>query len=201
MINSKQLETLNTEIYNDYYSSGWEDGWELKDKKLNFGNLFKITEITNIPLDNCSILDVGCGTGDILYFLPDSVKYTGIDIYKPALRIAKSKYPKANFKYGNILNIKLGKYDYVFCSGALSVNIGNNYDFLEKVVKKMFKVCKYGIAFNILTDEQGKNNEDEYLFLYNIKKVKKICKEIGQIKTTYTPMDRNNDQHTVYMWK
>lgn len=201
MITSTKFENLNTKIYDDYYSFGWEDGWLLKDKKFNFGNLFKITEITEIPLDNCSILDIGCGTGDLLYFLPDSVKYTGIDIYKPALRIAKEKYPRANFRYGNILNIKLSKFDYVFCSGALSANIGDNYFFLEKVVKKMYKICKYGLAFNILTDEKSKTKEDDYLFLYNIKKVNKICKNIGFTKSLFTPMDRNNDQHTILMWK
>jgi ubiquinone/menaquinone biosynthesis C-methylase UbiE len=195
----------NNKIYDELYSEGWIDGWEDRDKRHNFYYLFKLENYCQCSLINSSILDVGCGSGDMVKYLPKQSKYLGIDIYKPALNLAKEKYPVNKFKYGNVLTFKQQskKFDYVFCSGALSVNHGNNYEFLQKAVENMWELCDKGIAFNILT---GKNlTEEDELFDYDIKKVKKICKKIikkeGKYFQEHNPIDKYNDQHTIYLCK
>lgn len=206
----------NKKVYDSLYE--WEeDGWEEKDKRYNFYWLFKIEKYANKRLDGCSILDVGCGTGDIVKYLPDDVRYTGVDIYKPALELARKRYktPEHRFLYKNILtSVFKRKYDFVFSSGALSLNLKpinkSNYEFLKKAVSKMWNLCKYGVAFNILTDEKFKRN-DTYLFHYNMDKVEKILEKIvkdtkiqnqnsgKKIRSKYTPIDKDNDQHTIYL--
>src|SRR5574338_546701 len=189
----KEILNKNNKIYDDYYSDGYIDGWEDIDKKHNFHYLFKIEKYCKCLLDNCSVLDMGCGTGDILKYLPENCDYLGIDIYKPALNLAKIKFPdyKLRFKYRNILTFRSkSKFDFVICSGALTVNHGNNYEFLNKAVKNMWRLCKKGVTFNILSNEK----EDDELFYYDIDEVKNICLKIINKKGTYNskfnPIDK-----------
>lgn len=172
----------NTVIYNDYYKEGVVDGWEAPDKAYNFTNLTRIEKLTKIPLKGKNILDVGCGSGDFVTFLRTFAikKYLGIDIYEPALTIARKKYPQERFVNEDILSpLFRKKFDYVFCSGALSLKLESldNYYFLRLMLTKMWKTSKIGIAFNLLSDEDL--DPDEHLFYYDIQEVIKICKLIA----------------------
>lgn len=193
------LLKLNNQVYDSYYSDGIIDGWEDKDKRFNFYHLFQIAP----TFEKQSILDVGCGTGDMVKYLPKNCKYLGIDIYRPALKIAKKQFPNRVFKFGNILTFKSRPVDYVLCSGALSINLnGENYNFLEKALDKMWNLCKKGVSFNVLTNERFRNSRKSHLFLYNAIKVTRICNQYtDKIKSLYSPIDEYNDQHTFYMWK
>lgn len=211
-IHCEALHHTNTSVYDDYYRSGIIDGWEDRDKEYNFTHLFKITKKTGKSLKGTSILDLGCGTGDILPYLWEKKvgKYVGVDIYKPAIQIAKQKYPGETFIVLDILKDKtLKTFDYVFSSGALSIDLKsiNNYDFLRAMVSKMWELSKYGIAFNVLTDEDIA--PAKHLFYYSIKRVKNICKEIAPnaaIRIRRTPIDNGKDydeeaQIHVYMFR
>lgn len=193
------LEKLNNQVYDSYYSDGIEDGWEDQDKRFNFYYLFQIAP----TFEHQSVLDIGCGTGDMVRYLPKTCKYLGIDIYRPALKIARKQFPNQSFKFGNILTFKSRPFDYVLCSGALSINLnGENYDFLEKALSKMWSLCKKGVSFNVLTNERFKNSRKSYLYLYNTDKVEKICNKLTtNIKSLSTPIDNQNDEHTFYLWK
>ena len=192
---SQDVLRENTFVYDDYYRSGIIDGWEEQDKKYNFSHLFKIAKKARKSLKDATILDVGCGTGDIIPFLHQEgiKKYVGVDIYKPALTMAKKKYPDETFFLADILKAKnLGKYDFVFCSGGLSIKLQSvdNYNFFRAMVERMWQLARIGIAFNILTDEDP--DPAKHLFYYSIRKVRKICKGIAasraKIKIVRTPI-------------
>lgn len=196
----------NNKIYDDFYKDNWIDGWEEKDKRHNFWYLFKIENYCDYPLSKSSILDVGCGSGDMVKYLINTSKYLGIDIYRPAIKLAKQKYKDSIFKYGNVLTFKsTKKFDYVICSGALSVNHGNNYKFINDAITNMWKLCKKGITFNVLSDEKIKNTKKDILFVYDIEEVKHICMKIvgkqGKCFNEFNPIDRDNNQHTIYLVK
>lgn len=199
----KNIKDQNKKTY-DEISTYWEDGWEEKDKQLNFSLLFKLADFCNKSLSKSFILDAGCGTGDMVRYLPKTTKYIGIDIYKPALKRAKIKYPKYTFKYADLLTFKNPVlFDYIFLSGALTVNLKsiniNNYLFLEKALLNLWTQTGLGLAFNILTDEKYKINDTD-LFHYNIRKVQEIIEKITmRYIVRYTPLDSENDQHTIYM--
>src|SRR5882762_5205110 len=42
--------------------------------------------------DGCTVLDIGCGPGELLDYLPPHVKYTGFDVSADYIQMAKKKY-------------------------------------------------------------------------------------------------------------
>lgn len=200
----------NTAIYDSYYKSFDVDGWSSEDKQYNFAHLIKITNISGASFAGSSVLDVGCGTGDFTLYLRKQgiTSYLGVDIYAPAILLAKQKYPKERFMVLDILAEEpLGKFDFVFCSGALSVRLPKtgNYDFFAAMLKSMWQMTKIGLALNVLTDDDPDPDPD--LFYYSIEKVKRICKEVAlraNIQISHTPLGDGRDynaQSHVYLWR
>jgi len=52
--------------------------------------------LSGIP-SQCSVLDIGCGTGRIRQVLPDNLDYTGLDNSPELLEVAKRRYPNNKF--------------------------------------------------------------------------------------------------------
>lgn len=76
------------------------------------------------PTANENILDIGCGTGELLDFFPDNINYLGIDNNPEYIDFAKKKYNyKGNFICSDINNknnlIKNNYYDVVMCAGVI----------------------------------------------------------------------------------
>ncbi|MEN9407729.1 MAG: hypothetical protein RLZZ455_945 [Candidatus Parcubacteria bacterium] len=206
---SKKVLHENAYVYNDYYRVGIIDGWAKEDKAYNFRHILKIAEKSGTTLRGATILDVGCGTGDIIPTLRGAhIKdYTGVDIYKPALRIAKRKYKGEKFLLTDILTDRaLGTYDFVLCSGGMSIKLKsiNNYDFLKNMVHRMWKMAKKGLAFNLLTTEDVA--PARHLFYYDIEKVRELCKEIApdaRVQIRRTPIfngDGYEDEAQIHVY-
>lgn len=75
------------------------------------------------PRDEDNILDVGCGTGDILSYLPKTIHYWGYDISQVYIDSAKKKFSgRGNFQCG-LLDVDtlslLPKFDLVLAIGVL----------------------------------------------------------------------------------
>lgn len=179
---TKKDKEINDNLYKEYEKLKMEDGWNEGDKDINYRKLVKITKLTNSSFFNSSALDVGCGTGDLSAYLRNKniEDYLGIDIYKPAIERARVKYPKETFILGDILKDEIidKKFDFVFCSGALTTNLKtDNYLFLRAMIQKMWSHTKTGLVFNMLTDDDKEPDPD--LFFYNIDKVIKICRSIA----------------------
>lgn len=170
---------ITEELYEYFLKHGEEDGWGERDKYGNFQNLIKIVDFTNFPLKGASVLDVGCGTGDMAGFLRgfEIGEYLGIDIVELSIKFAQLKYPKEKFKKADFLRAKINKtYDYIFSSGTMAAVLStDNYVILETFVKKMWRHTRHGIAFNFLT-KRTKDDSDDTLFLYDLEKVLEICK-------------------------
>ncbi|MBX7041822.1 MAG: class I SAM-dependent methyltransferase [Ignavibacteria bacterium] len=63
-----------------------------------------------------TILELGCGTGDVLKGLADRFELTGIDSSAQMLKIAEKKIPGANFIKGDIRHPAVaGRFDAVIC--------------------------------------------------------------------------------------
>lgn len=200
---SEEDKQINTKIYDEYHRLNMVDGWYGSDKLQNYKQMMNILELTDIPLDGLSCLDVGCGSGDLSNFVRKlgATGYIGIDIYQPAIERAKQKYPQEAFILGDFLEVPIkNKFDYAFCSGSLTVKIAtDNYVFLEATVAKMWKLTKVGLVFNILTDDDKEPDKD--LFFYNIERVKNICKKIApDAKITLKKHSTRFEMH-VYMYR
>ena len=204
-----QDRNINEELYSYFLTHEEDDGWDDRDQHENFRLLFKLSEYSEKPFLNTSVLDVGCGTGDMAQFLRDLgvKKYTGIDIFPPAVMIASEKFPYEKFITGDFLTYKFCmKFDFVLCSGALSTRLSSdNYEMLTSSIKKMWNLSKKGLAFNFLAEETPGEYEDD-LFLYNIKRVLKICDELAPGAKFKAKINRTGDRREylqvhIYLYK
>ena len=64
------------------------------------------------------MLDIGCGTADIVAFLPQGCQYQGIDVHLPYIRYARKHYPQQHFQHGNWSSAETGA-DTVLLLGVL----------------------------------------------------------------------------------
>ncbi|MBI2611950.1 glycosyltransferase [Candidatus Gottesmanbacteria bacterium] len=103
-MNSRNIEKHFDNIAADY------DYW--KKKSWYYHKLIKQLFSTFVPT-NQKVLEIGCGTGDVLTFLKPSLGY-GVDISEKMVRIARKKYPALHFLKQGIedLNIRQ-KFDYI----------------------------------------------------------------------------------------
>ena len=168
----------NHRIYTKFMQLGIDDGWEKRDKRENFELLLDIIQLSKSPIKNASVLDVGCGTGDLAQFLKDKQmkEYVGIDLFEPALEKARKKFPDKKFINGDFLHYNFKRrFDFVFCSGALTTKLeSDNYEIINSWIPKMWNLATKGVAFNFLIE---RDLTDDYLFLYNPEKVIEICKK------------------------
>jgi SAM-dependent methyltransferase len=110
-----------------------------------------------------SVLDVGCGFGDFYGFLKaegvihrNRISYTGYDIAPRILEVARRKYPDARFELKDVLeDRRVPKFDYVFCSGALTLRTSEkdeHFDFVKEMLFRMYDLCSCGVAVNFLSE-------------------------------------------------
>ena len=110
-----------------------------------------------------SVLDVGCGFGDLYGFFRaekllsrHKIRYTGFDISPKLLEVARKKYPDAKFELKDILEERgLSKFDYIFCSGIFNirtVDTGSHLGFIKSMLLRMYDLVNYGVAANFLSE-------------------------------------------------
>jgi SAM-dependent methyltransferase len=103
----------------------------LRRNKYYHRNLLKYYQ-TIIP-ENSTILELGCGTGDLIGNLSPSYG-VGVDISDEMVKIAKENYPSVEFICHNIEELSLDiKFDYIIISGTLGI-VGNIQLLLGKVL-------------------------------------------------------------------
>ena len=152
-------------------------------------------------LHHCSVLDVGCGHGDLLPLLHEAfrdIDYTGIDQMAGFLNVAATRYqhiPFSRFIHGEFSQSTLKQVDYVFASGVLAYKF-QTPAFAAKMIEKMFRLCGKGIAFNML---RRVDNINGALASYDPRKVTDFCKQ-------FTPNIRVLDDYlendfTVFMYR
>lgn len=109
--------------------------------------------------DNISLLDVGCGWGGLLRHankLKIPLNYSGIDVVKEMILHGRTEFPKANFIHGDIFDVVENEaYDFVVCNAILTQKLSvTNIEmehFARKLIKKMYALCRHGIAFNMMS--------------------------------------------------
>jgi len=106
-------------------------------------------------LNNATVLDYGCGTGDFYKFLKRrgiSVQYTGVDINENFIALAKSKYPECEFHVMNADDDQFeGFYDYIFICGVFNLQVPGVDDDMKNALVTLFKHCNKGLALNALS--------------------------------------------------
>lgn len=154
-------------------------------------------------LNNCSVLDVGCGFGDFYGFLLSKrlkVKYTGYDMNPNLIEIAKIKYPSAKFEVKDFFSEDINeKFDYVISSSAFNNKLKymDNYTLIKTVIKKSFDICQIGVAINMMTNYVDYRSED--IFYYSPERIFRYCKKIAN--RVVLRHDYCLYEFTVYLYK
>jgi len=185
-------EMINTHGRESSFALGWKD---VESQQIRFKALAGIGE-----LSGRSVLDAGCGYGDLLPYLSafyQDFTYSGMEqipeLLKEAL-VRYGKWPAANFIQGNFTATLLPAIDYVFASGSLNYR-STDPDFIFKAIDKLYAACNYGFAFNLLNHIVPNG----LLVAYNPEQVisycSSICPEVKLIQD-YDPSD-----FTIYMYK
>lgn len=127
-------------------------GWRnLHSQQQRFEALARIGDLTGR-----SVLDVGCGHGDLCGYLRahgHDVEYLGLDHLPELLDVAVERYgnwPRTRFLLGDFTSAELPQADYVLCSGALSYR-HRDADLIPQMLDKLFRACRLGVGFNLLS--------------------------------------------------
>ena len=156
-----------------------------------------------------SILDIGCGIGGLYEHMQSKdldVKYTGIDIRKDFIEQATKSFATHTSSHPEFIHADFldpdfqTEYDYIFASGTFNHRIPNQMQYIEACIKKMIKLSRYAVGFNLLSDTTPYHMKEAHsLFYYNAPKILAICLAYCPyvvIKQHYLPNDM-----TLYIYK
>lgn len=198
------LNVRNAKRQKTYYNSqfciyGYDPrslGWRKGMQAIRFKNITIVGD-----LEGCSILDVGCGFGDLYEYLLKNrinVRYTGVDINRNFIKTAREAYPDAQFIEADFEEALIrGKFDWAFASGIFNLKIDDNRSFIENTLSKMFKLCRRGLAADFL--EAKKAIRTGELYYQDKVELLQFCSQLTdhvKIKDDYLPSD-----FCVYLYK
>lgn len=130
-----------------FKSVGWGN-WETQQMRFKI-----LSEIGD--LNNASIVDLGCGFGDLCKYLNGHFKnftYTGVDLVRELVEEGKRRYPQARFMVQDFLEKDFSlEGDYYLISGTLNSRLKGGFDYTEEILKKAFDLSHRGVAANFLT--------------------------------------------------
>lgn len=169
----------------DYLALGWRDR---RSQLVRFDALMDIGD-----LNQCSVLDAGCGTGDMFHFLaaryPDIKSYTGVDFISEMIDEARERIisPKAAFWPLSFMSTVLPEADYVLASGSLNY-ASTEPDYIYKAISHLFQLSRYGLGFNLLKFI----GHEGLLATYNPADIVNFCHTLSNhvvLKDDYEPED------------
>ena len=145
------------DFYNSRFQSFGRDiksvGWgTVESQHLRFECLLR-----DFDLHGKTILDVGCGLGDLVSYLDQRTcgdfTYYGIDIASSLVTAARNHFQSHNctFLCGDLFTLDLPLVDISVASGSLSFAQPNIEPYAQQVLQRMFQLSSVGISANFLT--------------------------------------------------
>ncbi len=157
--------------------------WNSKESQyLRFRQLCKVID----KQQDYSILDYGCGYGELVNFLTEEAntftRYTGFDISDEMIAKAETLFGKTNRKISFTNALSDNVYDYVVASGIFNVklNLADDSNWLEYILqtlKTIHQKSSKGFAFNALTKYSDKEYMKEYLYYADPLELFDFCKK------------------------
>lgn len=146
-------------------------------------------------MHNDSVLDIGCGLGDLFGWLKDnsyeSIQYKGIDITEALINQARVKYPNAVFEAVNVLDgVYNAESDYVFASGVFAKRNTDTTNFAKAMIEKMYRLARKGVAFNSLSAfSENLSADDNPLHPYEVLDFCRTLSPWAILRMDYHPHD------------
>lgn len=145
----------------------------------------RFTILTGVgDLDGKSILDVGCGFGDLYNFLAHqgwTGNYVGIDFVSDLIDEAQTRLPNVEFISGDFEDWDFKKpFDYVLASGIFNFKLKHedNWIYIMRMLERMLSLASKGVAVDFMTswvDYQKELNfhTDPITLIQNIRRLTK----------------------------
>jgi len=105
------------------------------------------------PLDGASLLDAGCGLGDLHAYLREravAARYTGCDLSAAHVAAAQQAYPEARFLAAEVREVLAAeRFDYVIACGLLHLRVPRWNRWAWDLVRAMYANCRRGLAVTL----------------------------------------------------
>lgn len=176
------FEKINADFFDStcekFKDSSWEACCYLDEfmQDLYYHSIFK-----NINKNFSTILDVGCGQGDLLSFLKRNTckaKYTGIDVSSKMVSICKTKYPDSEFNQTSYLDFESQNFDVILSVGTFNLRVSDKeeeqIEYLLSNIKKMYNQCNKVCSFTLMS-KHGNRDVEKELFCYEPSKIMDYC--------------------------
>ncbi|MGB0697348.1 MAG: class I SAM-dependent methyltransferase [Rhodospirillaceae bacterium] len=160
-----RIATLYTNQLRRFGTTARAVGWRSRDRQeIRFATLAKIG-----VRQGDSVLDVGCGTGDLCDWLSKRglrVRYVGLDMVPAMIKHCQTRYPGHNFVLGDLgdpaLSRKEDAVDWVLASGLFAHRKEDPFPDMLALVAKMYRICRKGVAFNSLSSAHCPEEADQW---------------------------------------
>ncbi|MBZ0224284.1 MAG: class I SAM-dependent methyltransferase [Dokdonella sp.] len=129
------------------------------DHILRLDRMLSVAQTFPCNATQFSLLDVGCGYGslyDRALELEVPIEYTGIELVDDMLTHVRTDKPEANWITGDVLtHTFVDPFDYVITNGTLTqkleLTIPEMEEYSKTMIKRMFSLCRKGVAFNLMS--------------------------------------------------
>lgn len=171
MSNNKDYDLIFKYIKN-YYDELVEK-YQYNSKSLDYGNansqLKKFSQFKRFfPINNLSILDIGCGFGDFYRYSEENnldIQYQGFEINQSIINLANKIDPSINIINYNIINDPINQeptHDICIANGIFYLLGKDSKTIMIEIVKKMFARSKKAVIFNSLSSWSSFKEPNEF---------------------------------------
>ena len=139
-------------------------GWASGKQEQRFKALTSFCDLQSLA----SILDVGCGFGDLYPFLLEhgfKGTYTGVDFMGDLIEVGRAAYPGAEFMVADFSEFQAGQtFDLVLASGIFNARLEgeDHWGYVTRTLEKMFDCCRVAAAADFLSAYVDYEREDLY---------------------------------------
>ena len=120
-----------------------------------------------LPLERLgSLLDVGCGFGDLWPFLRArgfQGAYTGLDFIPELIEVGRAAYPQASFLVGDFGDLEAAnRFDVVLASGVFNARLQaeDPWEYLTATLRRMHATCRVAACADFLTSYVDQPRDD-----------------------------------------
>lgn len=157
-LGKKELLSFYNRHLMDFGDSPQAVRWTPEGQRRRYETLFRVAG----DFSGKKILDFGCGKGDFYEFIKEkgiSISYCGIDVNKNLIKLAKSKYPEAEFIVIDIEETEFERdFDVIFVCGVFNLRVAGIEESMKDVLKKLFRLCREALHVNLLTYYTAQRN-------------------------------------------
>jgi len=175
-------------------SLGWKGG-DSQQKRFEV-----LSEVAD--LNGTSILDLGCGQGDLKGFLDNifsDFSYIGIDQMPEFIAEGQMRYghlPNTHFYQRDFSTVALPQVEYVIACGALGYRCANP-NWFNEMIAKMYASASRALVFNML--DVATFPDHPLLVGHDVEEIVAFCKILSprvEVNSRYL-----EDDFTIYMYR